>query len=152
MRGMHWQTQNMAIASGRTAWVMARPLFRRPNLDVLSLNTREVVKKLVSWAPHLRQWLPIVVQISWTKGNVESEFSAISMAIPLLWQSVCCLGSLTGLNNLLQIAFSRWSWQARFWFTIIEYWMSSLVSRALQTGGRDPGEPSRRNLWFCVWI
>ena len=45
---MHWQTQNMAIASGRAAWVMARPLFRRPNLDVLSLNTREVVKKLVS--------------------------------------------------------------------------------------------------------
>ena len=35
------------------------------------------------------------------KGNVESEFSAISMAIPLLRRSECCLGSAAGLNNLL---------------------------------------------------
>ena len=31
-----------------------------------------------------------------------SEFSAISMAIPLLQRSACCLGSAGGLNKLLE--------------------------------------------------
>ena len=60
-----------------------------------------VVTPLTSKPSRLRQQLPNVVQNSLTKGNVESEFSAISLAIPLLRRSACCLGSAAGPSKLL---------------------------------------------------
>ena len=73
----------------------------RPMLRLRPFALIILVTPLTSKPSRLRQQLPIVVQSSRTKGNVESEFSAISFTIPLLRRSVCRLGSAAGPSKLL---------------------------------------------------
>ena len=70
----------MAVASGRAGRVLARPLFRRLNVHVRTLNASEVIRIRTS---KVGKRLPIIVQIS-QKGNVALGYVAIlvySMAI-----------------------------------------------------------------------
>ena len=53
-------SRHMAVESGQAGWVLARPLFRRPNVHIPTLNTHEVVCIRTSK-------LPIIVQILLTK-------------------------------------------------------------------------------------
>ena len=53
--------QGMAVASGRAGRVLARPLFRRLNVHVRTLNASEVIHIRTS---KVGKRLPIIVQIS----------------------------------------------------------------------------------------
>ena len=58
---------NMAVASGRTGRVLARPLFRELNVYMRTLKTREVICIRTSKPSRLGKQLPTIVQISLTK-------------------------------------------------------------------------------------
>ena len=47
----------MAIESGQAGWVLARPLFHRPNVHIPTLNTHEVVCIRTSKLPNIVQIL-----------------------------------------------------------------------------------------------
>ena len=84
----------MAVASGRAGWVLARPLSYRLKVRMCTSSTREGCMYIKTSQPScLGKWLPIIVEISLTKGNVALEFSAISvysMVIPYCDKACVC--------------------------------------------------------------
>ena len=84
----------MAVASGRAGWVLAQPLSYRLKVHMCTSSTCEGCMYVKTSQPScLEKWLPIIVQISKTKGNVALGFSAISvysMVIPYCDKARVC--------------------------------------------------------------